>query len=31
MYVWTKSRNTIDEPFSTSDNAISITVRRFYK
>jgi hypothetical protein len=31
VYVWTRSRNTIDEPFSTSDNAISFTVRRFYK
>jgi hypothetical protein len=31
LYVWTRSRNTIDEPFSTSDNAISFTVRRFYK
>jgi len=31
VYVWTKSRNTIDEPFTTSDNAISFTVRRFYK
>jgi len=31
VYVWTRSRNTIDEPFTTSDNAISITVRRFYK
>jgi hypothetical protein len=31
VYVWTRSRNTIDEPLSTSDNAISFTVRRFYK
>ncbi len=31
VYAWTRSRNTIDEPFSTSDNAISFTVRRFYK
>jgi hypothetical protein len=31
VYVWTRSRNTIDEPFTTSDNAISFTVRRFYK
>ncbi len=28
---YSRSRNTIDEPFSTSDNAISFTVRRFYK
>jgi hypothetical protein len=31
VYAWTRSRNTIDEPFSTSDNAISFTIRRFYK
>jgi hypothetical protein len=31
VYMWTKSRNTIDEPFTTSDNAISITLRRFFK
>jgi hypothetical protein len=31
VYVWTRSRNTIDEPFSTSDNAVSFTVRRFNK
>jgi len=31
VYVWTSSRDTIDEPFSTSDNAVSFTVRRFYK
>jgi hypothetical protein len=31
VYVWTRSRNTLDEPFSTSDNAIGFTVRRFYK
>jgi hypothetical protein len=31
LYVWTRSRNTLDEPFTTSDNAISFTVKRFYK
>jgi hypothetical protein len=31
IYVWTRSRDTTDEPFSTSDNAISITVRRFFR
>jgi hypothetical protein len=31
VYVWTRSRNTLDEPFSTSDNAISFTVQRFFK
>jgi hypothetical protein len=31
VYIWTKSRDTTDEVFSTSDNAISFTVRRFFK
>jgi len=31
VYVWTRSRDTTDEVFSTSDNAISFTVRRFFK
>ena len=31
VYVWTRSRDTTDELFSTSDNAISFTVRRFFK
>ena len=31
VYVWTRSRDTTDETFSTSDNAISVTVRRFFK
>lgn len=31
VYVWTKSRDTIDQPFSTSDNAVSFTVRRFFR
>jgi hypothetical protein len=31
VYIWTRSRDTTDEVFSTSDNAISITVRRFFK
>jgi hypothetical protein len=31
VYIWTRSRDTTDEPFSTSDNAISVTVRRFFK
>lgn len=31
LYVWTRSRNTIDEPYSTSDNALSITLKRFFK
>jgi len=31
VYIWTRSRDTTDEVFSTSDNAISFTVRRFFK
>jgi len=31
VYIWTRSRDTTDEVFSTSDNAISVTVRRFFK
>ena len=31
IYIWTRSRDTTDEAFSTSDNAISFTVRRFFK
>lgn len=31
VYVWTSSRNTIDEPFTTSDNAISLTFRKFFR
>lgn len=31
VYVWTRSRDTTDEVFSTSDNAVSITIRRFFK
>ena len=30
MYVWTRSRDTTNEPFSTSDNALSITIKRFF-
>jgi hypothetical protein len=29
LYIWNKSRNTIDEPFSTSDNIVSITLKHF--
>jgi hypothetical protein len=31
VYIWTRSRDTTEEPFSTSDNAISVTIRRFFK
>lgn len=31
VYIWTRSRDTTDEVFSTSDNAISFTLRRFFK
>jgi hypothetical protein len=31
VYLWTRSRDTTDEAFSTSDNAISFTVRRYVK
>ncbi len=30
LYMWTRSRNTIDEGFSTSDNIINIRVKRLF-
>ena len=30
VYIWTRSRNTIGEPFSTSDNIIDIRVKRVF-
>jgi hypothetical protein len=29
LYIWNRSRNTLDEPFSTSDNIISVNVKKF--
>ena len=30
LYMWTRSRNTIDEGFSTSDNIIDLRVKRVF-
>jgi hypothetical protein len=30
LYMWTRSRNTIDEGFTTSDNIIDIRVKRVF-
>ncbi len=30
MYVWNRSRNTVDEPFSTTDHAIDLTMKRVW-
>lgn len=31
LYIWTRSRDTTADPFSTSENALFIAVRRFYR
>ena len=30
LYIWTRSRNTIEDDFDTSDNIINIRVKRFF-
>lgn len=30
MYVWNRSRNTVDEPFTTTDHAIDLTMKRVW-
>jgi hypothetical protein len=30
LYVWDRSRNTIDEPFTTTDHAIDLTMKRVW-
>ena len=30
LYIWTRSRNTIEDGFTTSDNAINIRVKKFF-
>ena len=30
LYVWNRSRNTIDEPFATTDHAIDLTMKRVW-
>ena len=30
LYIWTRSRNTIEDGFTTSDNAINIRVKRLF-
>jgi hypothetical protein len=30
LYIWTRSRNTIDEEFSTNENIIDIRVKRIF-
>ena len=30
LYIWTRSRDTIDEGFSTDDNSIDVRVKRLF-
>ena len=30
MYVWNRSRNTIDDPYTTTDHAIDVTMKRVW-
>ena len=30
MYVWNRSRNTVDEPFTSTDHAIDLTLKRVW-
>ena len=31
LYIWTRSRNTIDEGFTTSDNSINVRVKHLFR
>jgi len=30
LYIWTRSRNTIDEEFATTENILNIRMRRMF-
>jgi hypothetical protein len=30
LYIWTRSRNTVEEGFHTSDNAVNVRVKRVF-